>query len=186
MRIATNSSTPVRCSSWPGYRTESPTGLLAWRVLNFAVIAGVVFWVSEPGCRECLATHGQHPESDGERATASEEADRRLAGIEARLSKLDVEIDRDASSCREGSRSRRGANSGCRPEEGRKIAEAAEEEIAAAGQTARRELTAYAADLAVTLAGKQIMWMPRPIRRLVRSFAAAALRQRRTSGSDGR
>jgi F0F1-type ATP synthase membrane subunit b/b' len=56
-------------------------------------------------------------------------------------------------------------------EDGRKIVESAQQEIAAAAKTARRELTAYAADLAVALAQKQIHVDAATDQRLVRNFA---------------
>jgi F-type H+-transporting ATPase subunit b len=57
-------------------------------------------------------------------------------------------------------------------EEKRKIVESAQQEIAAAAKAARRELTAYAADLAVGLAKKQIHVDAATDQALVRNFAA--------------
>jgi F-type H+-transporting ATPase subunit b len=56
-------------------------------------------------------------------------------------------------------------------EDARKIVESAEQEIAAAVKSARRELTAYAADLAVSLAKKQIHVDAATDHALLRSFA---------------
>ncbi len=56
-------------------------------------------------------------------------------------------------------------------EDARKIVASAEQEIAAVAKAARRELTAYAADLAVTLARKQIQVDAATDQALVRSFA---------------
>jgi F0F1-type ATP synthase membrane subunit b/b' len=56
-------------------------------------------------------------------------------------------------------------------EDARKIVASAEQEIAAAAKLARRELTAYAADLAVALARKQIQVDAATDQALVRSFA---------------
>ena len=55
-------------------------------------------------------------------------------------------------------------------EDARKIVESAEQEIAAAAKLARRELTAYAADLAVSLAAQQIKVDPATDQALVRDF----------------
>ena len=57
-------------------------------------------------------------------------------------------------------------------EDARKIIQAAEQEIAAAAKTARRELKAYAASLAVSLAAKQIRVDPASDQALVQDFAA--------------
>ena len=56
-------------------------------------------------------------------------------------------------------------------EDARRIVESAEQEIAAATKAARRELTTYAADLAVTLATKQIQVDTPTDQALVRRFA---------------
>jgi F0F1-type ATP synthase membrane subunit b/b' len=56
-------------------------------------------------------------------------------------------------------------------EDARKIVVSAEQEIAAAAKAARRELTAYAADLAVSLAKKQIHVDAATDQALLRSFA---------------
>jgi len=56
-------------------------------------------------------------------------------------------------------------------EESRRIVESAQQEIAAATKAARRELTAHAADLAVTLASKQIKVDATTDQALVRRFA---------------
>jgi F-type H+-transporting ATPase subunit b len=56
-------------------------------------------------------------------------------------------------------------------EEARRISESAGQEISAATKAARRELTAYAADLAVALATKQIHVDAATDQALVRRFA---------------
>ena len=56
-------------------------------------------------------------------------------------------------------------------EDAHRIVESAEQEIAAAAKAARRELTAYAADLAVTLATKQIHVDAPTDQALVKNFA---------------
>jgi F0F1-type ATP synthase membrane subunit b/b' len=56
-------------------------------------------------------------------------------------------------------------------EETRKIVETAEQEIASAVKIARRDLKAYAADLAVTIAGKQIKVDAATDKSLVERFA---------------
>src|SRR5437016_4323100 len=64
-------------------------------------------------------------------------------------------------------------------EESRRIVESAQQEIAAATKAARRELTAYAADLAVTLASRQMKVDATTDQALVRRFA------QQLSGDDG-
>ncbi len=141
-------------------------------LLNFAVMGGVLFWASRkylPGFfRERTAAIQKAMQ---EAQKASEEARRRLAEIESRLMRLDGEIGmmRDAAE-------REAANEEARihvaaEEDARKIVESAGQEIAAATKAARRELTAYAADLAVGLAQKQIRVDAATDQALVREFA---------------
>ena len=114
---------------------------------------------------------------------ASEEARRRLAEIESRLMKLDVEIGtmRDAAE-KEGAAEEARIQAAAE-EDARKIVTAAEQEIAAAAKAARRQLTAYAADLAVGLARKQIHVDAATDQALVRKFAGQL---GATSASDSR
>jgi F-type H+-transporting ATPase subunit b len=102
---------------------------------------------------------------------ASEESRRRLADIESRLMKLDVEIGmmRDAAE-KEGAAEEARIQAAAE-EDARKIVTSAEQEIAAAAKAARRQLKAYAADLAVALAGKQIRVDAATDQALVRNFA---------------
>jgi F-type H+-transporting ATPase subunit b len=126
-------------------------------LLNFAIIAGVIFWVARkylPGMFRERTTAIQKAMQEAQKASA--EARRRLADIDSRLTRLDGEIGamRDAAekdAAAEEARIRAAAEG-----DARKIVESAEQEIAAAIKAARRELTAYAADLAVGLAQKQI------------------------------
>ena len=62
------------------------------------------------------------------------------------------------------------------------MVQSAEEEIAAAALAARRELKAYAADLAVSLASQQIQVDAATDKALIRNFA----NQLSTNGADAR
>jgi F0F1-type ATP synthase membrane subunit b/b' len=85
--------------------------------------------------------------------------------------KLDVEIGmmRDAAE-KEGAAEESRLQAAAR-EDARKIVQSAEQEIAAAAKAARRALTAYAADLAVESAKKQIHVDAATDQALVRTFA---------------
>ena len=141
-------------------------------ITNFVVIAAVLVWAGRkymPGFFRNRTAAIQKAMQEAQKA--SEEARRKLADIESRLMKLDVEIGmmRDAAEKEaeaEATRIRAAAE-----EEARKIVAAAEQEIAAAAKTARRLLTAHAADLAVGLAQKQIHVDASTDQALVRNFA---------------
>jgi len=140
--------------------------------LNFAVVAVAILWASKkylPGAFRARTTAIQRAMEEARKT--SEEANRRLTAVEQRLSRLDSEIaemraaaDREASA--EEERIRTAAE-----EDARKIMAAAEQELVAAAKSARRELTAYAADLAVTLARKQIHVDAATDHVLLRNFA---------------
>jgi F-type H+-transporting ATPase subunit b len=141
-------------------------------VFNFVVIAALILWAGRkflPGM--FLDRTAAIQKAMQAAQTASEEARRRLADIESRLMKLDVEIGmmRDLAEkegAAEEARIRAAAE-----EDKRKIVSAAEQEIAAAAKAARRQLTAYAADLAVGLARKQIHVDAATDQALVRNFS---------------
>jgi F-type H+-transporting ATPase subunit b len=141
-------------------------------VLNFVVIAAVIAWAGRkylPGIfRDRSATIQKAMQ---EAQMASEEARRRLADIESRLMKLDGEIGmmRDAAE-KEGAAEEARIQAAA-AEDARKIVTSAEQEIAAAAKAARRQLTVYAADLAVGLARKQIHVDAATDQALVRNFA---------------
>jgi F-type H+-transporting ATPase subunit b len=142
-------------------------------VLNFAVIAAVIIWAGRkflPSIFRDRTAAIQKAMQEAQKA--SEEARRKLAEIESRLQKLDVEIGmmRDAAE-KEGATEEARIKAAAE-EDARKIVSAAEQEIAAAAMAARRQLTAHAADLAVGLAQKQIHVDAATDQALVRNFAS--------------
>ena len=126
-------------------------------ILNFLIIAGAIIYFS----RLHLPTFFRN-RTDGirkamdEAKQASEEARRRLSEIESRLAKLGDEITAMRASAEKEAAAEEERLRVSAEADKKKIVEAAEQEIASAAKNARRELTAYAADLAVTLAQKRI------------------------------
>jgi F-type H+-transporting ATPase subunit b len=157
-------------------------------LLNFAAIAGVIFWVGRrylPGAFSARTAAIQKAMQEAQKA--SEEARRKLAEIESRLMKLDVEIGmmRDAAEKEAGAEEAR--IQAAVQEDARKMVESAQQEIASAAKTARRELTAFAADLAVGLAQKQIHVDAATDQVLVRKFAGElGVSEASGPGKDGR
>jgi F-type H+-transporting ATPase subunit b len=157
-------------------------------LLNFAVIAGVIVWVARkylPGMFSARTAAIQKAMQEAQKA--SDEARRRLAEIESRLMKLDVEIGmmRDAAEKEAGAEEAR--IQAAVQDDARKMVESAQQEIASAAKTARRELTAYAADLAVALAQKQIHVDAATDQALVRRFSGElGLSEASGPGKDGR
>jgi F-type H+-transporting ATPase subunit b len=141
-------------------------------ILNFAVIAGVIIWAGRkylPGMFRDRTAAIQKAMQEAQKASA--EARQKLAEIEARLRKLDTEIETIRDSAEKEGAAEASRILAAAQEDARKIIASAEQEIAAAAKAARRQLTAYAADLAVGLAQKQIHVEPATDQALVRSFA---------------
>jgi F-type H+-transporting ATPase subunit b len=141
-------------------------------LLNFVVIAAAIFWLSKKNLPGVFRNRSISIQKAMEEARkASEEANRRLSEIEARLSKLDSEINAMRAAAATEAAAEEQRIKAAAAEDARKIVESAEQEIAAAAKSARRELTAYAADLAVTLAKKQIVVDAATDQGLLRDFA---------------
>ncbi len=141
-------------------------------ILNFAIVAGVIFWFSKKNLPAMFRGRTATIQKSLEEArAASADANRRLAEIESRLKHLGEEITQmnataESSAVAEDARIKAAAE-----EDARRIVESAQQDIAAAARVARRELTAHAADLAVTLASQQIKVDGRTDEALVRRFA---------------
>jgi len=141
-------------------------------VSNFVVIACVLIWAGRkflPGIFRDRTAAIQKAMQEAQKA--SEEARCRLADIESRLTKLDVEIGTMRNAAEKEAAAEEARLQAAVEEEKRKIVESAQQEIAAVAKAARRELTAYAADLAVGLAKKQIHVDAATDQALVRNFA---------------
>jgi F-type H+-transporting ATPase subunit b len=141
-------------------------------VLNFTIVAGAVVYFSKkklPGMFRNRTASIQKAMQEARQA--SEDANRRLAEIETRLSRLDSEIAGMRASAEKEAVAEEARIKAAAEEDGRKIVESAEQEIAAAAKLARRELTNYAANLAVSLAARQIKVDPATDQALVQGFA---------------
>src|ERR1700733_1207552 len=141
-------------------------------VSNFVVIACLLIWAGRkflPGIFRDRTAAIQKAMQEAQKA--SEEARRKLADIESRLQKLDDEIATIRDAAEKEGEAETARILAAAQEDARKIIASAEQEISAAAKAARRRLTAYAADLAVGLAQKQIHVDASTDQALVRSFA---------------
>ena len=141
-------------------------------ILNFVIIAGLIFWFGKkslPGLFQGRTATIQKAISEARKA--SEEANRRLSDIESRLARLDTEIGAMQAAAEKDAAAEEERIRAAAAEDVRKVVQSAEQEIAAAAKQARRELTAYAADLAVALATKQMRIDAATDEALVRGFA---------------
>lgn len=141
-------------------------------VLNFVFIAGAIIWAARkflPGMFRDRTAAIQKAMQEAQKA--SEDARRSLAEIETRLMKLDSEIAMMRAAGEKEGAAEESRIKAAAEDDARKIVASAEQEIAAAAKAARRQLTAYAADLAVGLARKQIHVDAGTDQALVRNFA---------------
>lgn len=100
----------------------------------------------------------------------SEDARRRLADVEGRLSRLDADIATMQREADENAKAEEQRLLAAGEEERRRIVTSAEQEIEMAANAARRELKAYVADLAIQLAEKKIRVSNDTDEALVRAF----------------
>ncbi len=141
-------------------------------VLNFAIVAGVVVWFSKKNLPAMFRSRtATIQKSLAEARAASEDANRRLSEIESRLGRLGEEIEQMQATAQASAAAEEERIKAAAEEDARRIIESAQQEIAAAARAARRELTAHAADLAVTLASQQIRVDAPTDQALVRRFA---------------
>ena len=160
-------------------------------ILNFAVLALLIYLVSRSRIpamfRSRTASIRRAMEEAGK---ASAEANRRLSEIEARLARLDQEISAMHRQAEQEAVSEEEKLRVAAAEDARRVVEAAEQEIAAAASLAKRELTAYAAELSVAMAEKRIHIDKDTDAALLRDFAEQlgnGLRTpHRNGGKDGR
>lgn len=141
-------------------------------LLNFGILAGAILWVAVKGLPKMFRNRtASIQQAMAEARKASEEARRRLSDIEARLSRLDSEIGKMTATAENEAAQEEERIKAATAEDVRKVVESAEQEISAAAKAARRELTRHAADLAISLAEKQIKVDPATDQQLVRGFA---------------
>lgn len=160
--------------------------------INFAIIVVVLLWAARkylPGMFRARTDAIQ--QALKEARAASQDANRRLADIENRLRRLDVEIGQmQANAEKEGALEEARIQKAAE-DDVRKVVLAAEQEIAAAAKQARRELTNHTASLAIALASKQISVDANTDQVLVRTFAAKLASdnnggKNNSGGKDGR
>jgi F-type H+-transporting ATPase subunit b len=141
-------------------------------LLNFAVVIGVIVWASKKNVAAMFRNRTASIQKALEEARrASEDANRRMREIETRLSRLDSEIGAMRVTAEREAAAEEQRIQAAAEEDAKRIVATAEQEITAALRSARRELKSYAADLAVSLAKKQIHVDATTDQELVQNFA---------------
>jgi F-type H+-transporting ATPase subunit b len=153
---------------------------------NFGIIAGVLVWVWRSKLPSVFSCRTQAIQKALEEARkASEDAGRRLAEIEGRLKHLDGELREMRANAEKEAAAEEARISAAAEEETRKIVISAEQEIAAAAKSVRRDLKAYVADLAISLASRQIRVNSATDQALVERFGDQLNAEKNGAGKDG-
>jgi F-type H+-transporting ATPase subunit b len=176
----------AKFAKWTGLKNHPVLAYWIFVCLNFAILASAIpkIWVfglrffDLPLAREHRANVKKRLE---DARTASDDANRRLAEIESKLSRLDVDIAAIRSEAEAVNKAEEARLQTSIEDERKKIVTSAQQEIEAAATQARRELKIYAANLAVSLAEKKINVDEATDKALVRSFV-----EQIPSGKDGR
>lgn len=163
---------------------STDTAGTVFEVFNFAVLAFGILFVAGKILPKLLRERSSGIQKDlTEARSATEEASVRLSSVEDRLAKLDTQIaamqgQAEKDGLLEEQRLRAAAE-----EEKNKILASAEQEIAAAGALAQRQLQQYAAGLAIEHAAQRLVIGEETDRQLVRTFTER-LSERGTRGEN--
>ncbi|MBZ5532766.1 MAG: ATP synthase F0 subunit B [Acidobacteriia bacterium] len=141
--------------------------------LNFAIVVFILAYFAKKKLPGVFKGRTESIQKGMEEAKkSSDEARRRLTEVEERLSRLDVDIAQMRSEAEETGRAEEKRILSEGEAERKRIVEAAQQDITAAAGSARRELKAYATELAVDLAAKKIRVEKSTDQELVREFTA--------------
>lgn len=162
---------------------------LAAVIFNFAIVVAIVVWAGRKTIPGMLRSRNAAIQTALEEArAASHDANRRLADIENRLRRLDVEIGQMQATAEKEAEAEEGRILKASEEDIHKVVLAAEHEIDLAAKQARRELSNHTASLAISLARQQINVDSNADQVLVRTFATklASPASHDDGGKDGR
>lgn len=159
---------------WLGQHLGLSASAMYWLavVVNFAIIAFGVVYFSRLHLPAMFRNRTESiRKAMDEAKKTSDDAKQRLAGIEARLSHLDSEIAAMRAKVEQNGADEETRIRAAAEDDKNKIVEAAGQEIQVAAKSARRDLAAYAADLAVNMARQRIQVDVPTDQSLVSSFA---------------
>lgn len=140
-------------------------------VFNFALLALLIVLISKSRLPAMFRTRtGEIQRGITEARKASEDANRRLADVESRLARLDSEVAEMRTVAEKEAALEEQRILQAVEDDKRKIIDSANAEISAASKLAQRELKAFAAELAVSLAEKQIHVDTNTDRALISNF----------------
>jgi F-type H+-transporting ATPase subunit b len=160
----------IKLGGMLGMKPALASSVFEW--LNFIVLAAAVLYGLAKSLPKAFRGRTETIQKDiVEARVATEEARTRLGAVEDRLGRLDAEIAALRSENEKAAAEEEARIHAHVEEEKKRILAAAEQEIAAASNAATRSLRAYAAEIAVDLAAKNLQISPDDDRVLIESFA---------------
>jgi len=168
-REFTRSQSVRQLAHWIGLSSDATFHLCS--AFNFLLVLALIYWQGCPRLSAVLRDRSSMIRRTIKGAQLlSEEGQRRLAEIESRWAQLDSEIAAIQAAAEAGMENEDQALLAATAEDSRRILEYAEHEIVLAAQRARRELKAFAADLAVSIARQSIRIDEKTDQDLIRAF----------------
>jgi F-type H+-transporting ATPase subunit b len=165
-----HSASVKKIGSALGLSTEQAATV--FEVANFAILAILVGLFLAKALPKTFRGRNATIQKDlVDARTATEEANSRLSGVEARLAKLDGEIAAMRTKAEQDSALDEQRIQANVEEEKKKILASAEQEIAAATTHAQRQIQKYAAELAIEQAAKKLVITAETDRLLIQNFA---------------
>ena len=154
-----------------GMEPETAATVFTW--LNFAVLALAVLYALAKALPKIFRGRTQTIQKNlVEARSATEEANARLSGVEARLAKLDGEIAELKASAEKDAAADEQRVKEMVAEERVRVAQAADQEISAAEAQAQRNLREFAAKLAIEQAASKLQISDDDDSDIVRAFAS--------------
>ena len=138
-------------------------GIEAWKFINLFIFVAVAVYILRRPLSEALRARREGIRRDLMRAQEERNAAlAKLEEVEARLAKLDTEVEAIREQTKREATEERERIARSAEEDARKLREQAQREIESAGKAARQELRAFAAEQSVRLAEEMIRREMRP------------------------
>ncbi len=151
--------------------------------LNFLVVVAFIVWFLARIMPKTLHARTERIQRELQQArTVTEEANRRLAGVEERLARLDIEINGIKSQAQQDAVEKEKQMRATLEQEKQSILDSSTQEIAAASSKAQSQLKRMTAELAIERAKHRIAVSAEADRSLVETFLVDLDKERRSGG----
>ena len=162
---------------------DKETAARVFEYLNFAILAGAVLYGLLKVLPKSFRANRENIQRQlSDARTATQQSQERLAAIEQRLSRLDEEIVAISKQAEKDSVEDEARIKASIEVERKRIVEAVNKDIAAAGSAAQRELKRFAAGLSVDRAAQRISLTEDDDRALMHEFAQSLGHETRAGG----